>query len=101
MTTLQTKVQPLGKRVLIKRSQAVKSKGGIILPDSAQEKPRQGEVIAVGPGALDTNGKTIPLTVQIGQTVLYSSYSGTQVDAGESDEEFLILSEDDILGIIE
>jgi len=101
MTATQTKVQPLGKRVLIKRSEAVKTKGGIILPDSAQEKPRQGEVISVGPGALDKNGNTLPMSVKVGQTVLYSSYSGTQVEAGSSDEEFLILSEDDILGIIE
>ncbi len=101
MTTLQTKVQPLGKRVLIKRSEAITSKGGIILPDSAQEKPRHGEVIAVGPGAADAQGNIIPLSVSAGQTILYSSYAGTQVDVEGSEGEFLILSEDDILGIIE
>ena len=101
MTATQVKIQPLGNRVLIKRSQAVKSKGGIILPDSAQEKPREGEVVAVGSGAIDDNGNKKPVEVTVGQTVVYSSYAGTPIQTEETESEYLILSQDDILGIIE
>lgn len=96
------KVRPLGNRVLIQRSKAQASKGGILLPDSAQEKPKEGIVVAVGPGKCDDNGKCEPLNVKTGDRVLFSSYAGTEVKGLESDaaEEFLILSEDDILGVL-
>lgn len=100
-------VKPLGNRVLIKRSKAQTTKGGILLPDSAQEKPKEGTVTAVGPGKLDENGKNIPLNIKIGDRVLFTSYAGTEVKnvqcEGKSDceeGEYLILSEDDILGIL-
>lgn len=93
-----TKIKPLGNRVLIKRSKAPTTKGGILLPDSAQEKPKEGTVIAVGPGKIDDQGNKEPMQVKIGDTVLFSSYAGTEVK-GEG-EEMLILSEDDILGVL-
>lgn len=96
-----TKVKPLGNRVLIERSKAPASKGGILLPDSAQEKPKEGTVIAVGPGKQDDQGKCEPLHVKVGDRVLFSSYSGTEVKNLEGENgEYLILSEDDILGIL-
>lgn len=96
------KIKPLGNRVLIQRSKAQTSKGGILLPDSAQEKPREGIVIAVGPGIFDDQGQHQPLNVKAGDTVLFSSYAGTEVKlAGENqDNEFLIMKEDDILGVL-
>jgi len=93
-----TKVKPLGNRVLIKRSQVKATKGGILLPDNAQEKPRQGEVVAVGPGKTDENGKIRPIALSIGDQVLFSNYAGTEVKTEEQDIEYLILSEEDILG---
>lgn len=95
-------VRPLGNRVLIQRSKAQASKGGILLPDSAQEKPKEGVVVAVGPGKCDDNGKCDPLNVKVGDKILFSSYAGTEVKNLENDatEEFLILSEDDILGVL-
>lgn len=96
-----TKIQPLGNRVLIRRSKAQSSKGGILLPDSAQEKPKEGTVISVGPGLVDDNGKIQPLNVKEGDTVLFSAYSGTEVKTEQNDEEeLMILKEDDIIGIL-
>ena len=92
------KIKPLSDRVLVKRSEAKASKGGIILPDSAQEKPKEGQVVAVGPGRLDDSGKREPLTVKVGDRVLFSSYAGTEVKEG--DTELLLLSEKDILGVL-
>jgi chaperonin GroES len=97
----KTTIKPLGNRVLIKRSQAQKTKGGIILPDSAQEKPKEGSVIAVGPGKYNENGELEALHLKKGDRVLFSSYAGTEVkNLQEEGEEYLILSEDDILGIL-
>lgn len=93
-------IKPLGKRVLIKRSKAQTSKGGILLPDSAQEKPKEGTVIAVGPGKRDDNGTLQPLSIKMGDRVLFSSYAGTEVKSENDQEECLILSEDDILGVL-
>lgn len=97
-------VKPLGNRVLIERCKAQSSKGGILLPDSAQEKPKEGVVVAVGPGKYNDQGKQEPLNVKIGDRVLFSSYAGTEVkgngSASSSDNEYLILAEDDILGIL-
>ena len=93
-------VKPLGNRVLVKRFQAKTTKGGIILPEAAQEKPRQGEVIAVGPGKVDEEGKLKPMHVSLGDSVLFSAYAGTEVKGEEQDVEYLIMSEDDILGVL-
>lgn len=99
--TMSTKnIQPLGNRVLIKRAQAKATKGGILLPETAQEKPRQGEVVAVGPGKTDDKGNVKKLSVSIGDSILYSSYSGTEIKGENAEEEYLILSEDDILGVL-
>lgn len=92
------KIRPLGNRVLIQRSKAPTTKGGIILPDSAQEKPKEGLVLAVGPGKIDENGTKETMQLKVGDRVLFSSYSGTEVKG--DDEELLIMSEDDILGIL-
>ncbi len=94
-------VRPLGKRVLIKRAKAVTTKKGIYLPDTAQEKPKEGEVIAVGQGKHDEEGRFEAVTLKVGDRVLFSSYSGTEVKhPGDSDSEYLILAEDDILGVL-
>jgi chaperonin GroES len=93
-------IKPLNNRVLVKRFKAQTSKGGIILPDTAQEKPKEGEVVAVGPGTRDEEGKVHPLAVKVGDRVLFSSYSGTEIKDKASEEEYLILSEDDILGVL-
>lgn len=96
------KVRPLGNRVLIKRSKAIQTKGGILLPESAKEKPREGSVVAVGPGKRNDNGAIEALNVKIGDRVLFSSYAGTEVKdpSTSDDEEYLIMSEEDILGIL-
>jgi chaperonin GroES len=97
----KTTINPLGNRVLIKRSKAQTTKGGILLPDSAQKKPQEGIVVAIGPGKIDENGIIEKLNVKEGDAILFSSYSGTEVkDSQGVDEELLILSEDDILGIL-
>jgi chaperonin GroES len=93
-------IKPMGNRVLIKRSQSKTTKGKILLPDSAQEKPKQGEVIAVGPGKIEDDGKVVPLHVSVGDTVLFSSYAGTEVKSEEPGMEYLLMSEEDILGIL-
>lgn len=94
---MKNKIKPLGNRVLVQRSKVQTTKGGILLPDTAQEKPKQGIVVAVGPGKIDENGKRETLCVKEGDLVLFGSYSGTEV---KGDEELLILSEDDILGVL-
>lgn len=93
------KLKPLGNRVLIKRIEAKTTKGGILLPDSAREKPRQGEVIAVGPGKRDEQGIIEALSVKIGDQVLFGAYAGSEVKT-EEEGEYLILSEEEILGIV-
>jgi chaperonin GroES len=96
------KIKPLGNFVLIQRSKAQTTKGGILLPDTAQEKPREGEVLAVGPGKFDENGRQLTLSVKVGDRVLFSSYSGTEVKnpSQDNEEEYLLIKEDDILGIL-
>jgi chaperonin GroES len=94
------KIKPLGQNVLLRRLEAEeKTKGGIILPDTAKEKPKEGEVLALGEGELDKNGKRKEFQVKKGDRVIFSSYAGTEVKF--DGEEFLILSEDDILGVVE
>ena len=93
------KVRPLHDRVLIQRlEEAEKTKGGIIIPDTAKEKPIQGKVIAVGKGKVNDDGKVIPLEVKEGDKILFGKYSGTEVKI--DDEEHLIMREEDILAII-
>ena len=93
------KMKPLADRVVIKPSQAEeKSRGGIILPDTAKEKPVIGEVVAVGPGKVSDEGKTVPMEVKVGDKVLYGKYSGTEVTV--DGEEYLIMREADIFAIV-
>jgi chaperonin GroES len=95
----KTKFRPLHDRVVVKRIEAdMKTKGGIIIPDSAQEKPSQGEIIAVGPGGRDEAGKLIPLDLKTGDRVLFGKWSGTEVKL--DGEDFLIMKESDIMGVI-
>ncbi len=94
------KVKPLFDRVLVKRVEAAeKVKGGIIIPDTAKEKPMEGKVIAVGAGRLDDDGKRIPMEVKSGDRILFGKYAGTEIKV--NDEEHIILREDEILGIIQ
>jgi chaperonin GroES len=93
-------IKPLGDRVLVKRSKVSVSKGGILLPETAKEKPRQGEVVAVGPGKTDEKGHVKTMNVQVGDTVLFSSYAGTEVKTESDQEDFLIMSEEDIFGVL-
>jgi chaperonin GroES len=94
------KFRPLHDRVVVRRIEAEeKSAGGIIIPDTAKEKPQQGEVLAVGPGTRDENGKITPLDVKPGDTVLFGKWSGTEVKI--DGEELLIMKESDIMGVLE
>ncbi len=99
-TTVDVGLRPLGDRVVVKAStrEAV-TKSGIVLPDTAKEKPQEGEILAVGPGKVLDNGKRTPLEVQVGQRVLFAKYAGSEVKV--NDQEYLILRESDIMGIIE
>jgi chaperonin GroES len=93
------KFRPLHDRVVIRRiKEDTKSKGGIIIPENAREKPVQGEVIAVGPGRRDEGGKLIPIDVKPGETILFGKWSGTEVKI--DGEELLIMQESDIMGVI-
>ena len=93
---MATKLQPLGDRLVVKpKPREEVTKGGIVLPDTAQEKPQEGEVIAVCPGKMTDDGKRIPMDIKVGDTVLYSKYGGTEIK--EDDEELIILRESDIL----
>ncbi|MBA8905181.1 co-chaperone GroES [Aminobacter sp. NyZ550] len=94
------KFRPLHDRVVIRRAEGdIKSKGGIIIPDNAKEKPQQGEVLAVGPGTRDESGNLIPLDVKAGDTVLFGKWSGTEVKIDGAD--LLIIKEADIMGIVD
>ena len=95
----KTKFRPLHDRVVVKRVDAEeKSKGGIIIPDTAQEKPQQGEIVAVGPGGRDENGKLIAMDLKAGDRVPFGKWSGTEVKL--DGEELLIMKESDIMGVI-
>jgi chaperonin GroES len=95
----KTKFRPLHDRVVVKRIDAgEKSKGGIIIPDTAKEKPQEGEVVAVGPGGRDESGKLIAIEVKAGDRVLFGKWSGTEVKL--DGEELLIMKESDIMGVI-
>ena len=96
----KTKFRPLHDRVVVKRIDAEeKSKGGIIIPDTAKEKPSQGQVVAVGPGGRDEAGKLIPIDLKVGDRVLFGKWSGTEVKIDGQD--LLIMKESDIMGVME
>ena len=91
--------RPLGDRVLVRRvEEEAKTKGGIIIPDTAKEKPQEGEVIAVGPGARDEDGKRVALDVKAGDRILFGKWSGTEVKI--DGEDLIIMKESDVLGIV-
>ena len=97
---MPTKIRPLHDRVIVKRiEETEKTKGGIIIPDTAKEKPQEGKVVSVGPGRRLEEGKVIPLDVKAGDKILFGKYSGAEIKL--DGEEHLILREDDILGVIE
>ena len=94
------KIRPLQDRVIIKRiEEEEKSKGGIIIPDTAKEKPQEGKVVAVGKGKVNDDGKLTPLDVKVNDRILFGKYSGTEINI--DGEEHLIMREEDILGILE
>ncbi|AIB12951.1 co-chaperone GroES [Azospirillum brasilense] len=94
------KFRPLHDRVVVKRLESdTKTKGGIIIPDTAKEKPQEGQVVAVGPGARDESGKVVALDVKAGDRILFGKWSGTEVKI--EGEDFLIMKESDIMGVVE
>ena len=94
------KIRPLHDRVIVKRiEEEKKSAGGIVIPDTAAEKPEQGEIVAVGKGKKDDNGKLIPIDVKVGERVLFGKYSGQTVKV--KGDELLVMREEDVLGVIE
>ena len=98
-TAASTKIQPLADRVVIKALEETEQmRGGLYIPDTAKEKPQQGEVIAVGPGKVSDDGKRVAPEVKVGDRVLYGKYSGTEVTVG--DEQYLILRESDVLAVV-
>jgi chaperonin GroES len=94
------KIRPLQDRIIVKRiAEEEKTKGGIIIPDTAKEKPQEGKVVAIGKGKMTDEGKLIPLDVKVGDRILFGKYSGSEVKL--DGEEHLIMREDDVLGVIE
>ena len=100
MTIVSVKIRPLGDRIVVKPTEReTVTKSGIVLPDTAKEKPQEGEVVAVGPGKVLDNGKRTTLEVEVGHKILFAKYAGTEVKVG--DEEYLILRESDVMGIVD
>src|SRR5205809_7660335 len=100
MSTVSLKIQPLGDRVVVKAlARETVTKSGIVLPDTAKEKPQEGEILAVGPGKVLDNGKRTTQEAQVGQKLLFEKYEGTEVKM--DDEEYLNMRESDIMGIVE
>ncbi len=96
---MAAKLKPLQDRILVRRLEEKEvKKGGIIIPDTAKEKPQEGEVVAVGPGKMGKEGKREPMDVKVGDKILFGKYSGSEVKLG--DEELLIMREEDVLGIL-
>jgi len=94
------KIRPLQDRVIVKRiAEEEKSKGGIIIPDTAKEKPQEGKIVAIGKGKVNDEGKVVPLDVKVGDKILFGKYSGNEIKL--NGEEHLIMREEDILGVIE
>ncbi len=99
MSTVNTTLRPLGDRVVVRPTEQEEvTASGIVLPDTAKEKPQRGEIIAVGPGRLNDDGSRLPMDVKDGEQVLFAKYAGTEVKVGE--DEFLIISEKDILAVV-
>lgn len=99
MTTKTVNIIPLGDRILVKPTEGEeKTKGGVILPDTAQEKPQQGQVVAVGTGKILENGQKVPMEVKAGDKILYGKYSGTEIK--HEGEEYLIVKESEVLAIL-
>lgn len=93
------KIQPLGDRVVVEALEAKeKTKGGIVLPETAKEKPQEGKVVAAGKGKVGEDGKTVPLEVKVGDKILYGKYTGTEVNIDE--KEYLIIKEEEILAVV-
>lgn len=92
------KIKPLGNRIVVRRKEANATKGGILLPETAQKKPREGVVVAVGPGQVNDRGHLCKMEVNVDDTVLFSSYGGTEHKI--DDQEYLVLSEDDVLAVL-
>lgn len=90
-------IKPWGNRIVVKREEAKATKGGILLPESAQKKPKEGTVVAVGPGKLNDKGQLCAMDVQVNDKVLFSSYGGTEYKI--DDQEYLVLSEEDVLAV--
>src|SRR3990167_8721410 len=95
--SMSKKIQPLGNRVIVERIEPIATKGGILLPETAKEKPRQGKVVAVGPGKADAKGKMQKVELNVGDEVLFSSYAGTEYKTDGID--YLILSDEDVLAV--
>ena len=99
-TSVKVNIKPLEDKILVQASEAeTTTASGIVIPDTAKEKPQEGTVLAVGPGRIDDNGNRVPLDVKVGDTVIYSKYGGTEVKY--NNEEYLVLSARDVLAIIE
>jgi chaperonin GroES len=99
-TATKVAIKPLEDRIVVQANEAeTTTASGIVIPDTAQEKPQEGTVVAVGPGRVDDNGKRVPIDVKVGDTVLYSKYGGTEVKYGG--EEYLVLSARDVLAVVE
>ena len=100
MSTVSPKIQPLGDRVVVKAlARDTVTKSGLVLPDTAKEKPQEGEILAVGPGKVLDNGKRTTPEVKVGERVLFARYAGTEIKI--DGEEYLILRESDVMGIVE
>ena len=93
------KLKPLADRIVVERLEEEVKKGGLIIPDTAKEKPQHGKIIAAGPGRYDDKGNRIPMEVKKGDTILFGKYSGNEIKVG--DTEYLIMREDDVLAIVE
>ncbi len=99
MANIEVKVRPLHDRILVRRMlEDDKTTGGIIIPDSAKEKPQRGEVVATGNGRMTEDGKTLALEVRVGDKILFGKYSGTELKLGS--DEFLMMREEDVLGVL-
>ena len=99
MDQAETQLKPLGNRVVVKAvAREEMTRSGIVLPDTAKEKPQEGKVVAVGPGRVTDDGKRLPMDLKVGDTVMYARYAGSEVKLG--DEEYLIIAESDVLAVL-